>query len=589
MNELNYQIDIEVDTIATNHPNYFPGQYLLAEDFNLQHQYLNDRLRYTNKSLHVSGIIEGLIVTKDEGTNSVKITPGAAIDNQGNMIVIKDEKTFAKFNAINQGELYVIYNKQKDIQQQQQQNIDSYTRWQEIPELVFADTTPETGVKLAQITFDETWAISNVVTDVREYSGLSLPTSDGTELTLRYGGKRQSTNEAVLTGSLHIHGDLKLQEGVAVNKISDNINLQENSNNIIPTQKAIKTYADTKALLAGNAAQEFNALHLTVSDRLEVNGSLKLQNDVVVNNISNDINLQENSNNIIPTQKAIKTYADTKALLAGNAAQDFNAKDLTVEGWLEIKGNLSVQDNISATGLIQPSAGGENTKGIKFPLNQGGGQLDSAWIRYYVREDEKTTLEIGTGNDNEDHIALMPEKGNVGIGTNNPDAKLHIHGELKLQEGVKVNNISNDIKLQEDSDQIIPTQNAIKRYIDQKLLEARAQILYKGMIMLWPVVKNDDLWPIPDGWRECDGRDGRPDVNRRLVCGYGGESLDSFKGQFSEDSDPLNESFNGNAWNYVDSREVESEKSYLYRTYAKTLYIAHDNFDELHYSHVRYG
>ena len=27
--------------------------------------------------------------------------------------------------------------------------------------------------------------------------------------------------------------------------------------------------------------------------------------------------------------------------------------------------------------------------------------------------------------------------------------------------------------------------------------------------------------------------------------------------------------------------------SYKFRTYAKTPYIAHDNFDELHYSHVR--
>ena len=99
MNELNNLIDIEVDEIATAHPNYFPGQYLLAEDFNLEHKYLNDRLRYTNKSLHVSGIIEGLTV-ECEDINSVKITPGAAIDNQGNMIVIKEDKTFNDFNQL---------------------------------------------------------------------------------------------------------------------------------------------------------------------------------------------------------------------------------------------------------------------------------------------------------------------------------------------------------------------------------------------------------------------------------------------------------------------------------------------------------
>jgi hypothetical protein len=550
------------------------------------------------------------------------------------MIVLTEEKTFAEFNTINQGELYVKYIKHKEKpQQKKEKEKESYTRWQEIPQLVFADTTPETGVKLAKITLEE-GAITKVVTDVREYSGLSLPTSDGTELTLRYGGKRQSTNEAVLTGSLHIdqdltvdgqlgigtntpeaklhiHGELKLQEGVKVNKISNDVELQEDSDQIIPTQKAIKTYADnTKALLAGNAAQNFNAKDLTVEGRLEIKGkmdvqdniyakglilpsagrentkgikfhskpgggkgdsawiryddregekttleigtgkdnyghialmpskgnvgigtntpeakleikgNLKLEEGVAVNSISNDVNLG-NSDQIIPTQKAIKTYADnTKALLAGNAAQNFNAKDLTVEGRLEIKGKMDVQDYISANGLILPSAGRENTRGIKFHSKPGGGKGDSAWIRYYVREGEKTTLEIGTGNDNYDHIALMPEKGNVGIGTNKPQAKLDIKGNLKLEEGVAVKNISNDESLQEDSDEIIPTQNAIKRYIDKKVNEVRAQILHRGMIMLWPVVKDSTKYQLPKGWKDCDGKNGRPSISGRLVCGY---------------------------------------------------------------------
>lgn len=479
MNELNNLIDIKVDEIATAHPNYFPGQYLLAEDFNLEHKYLNDHLRYTNKSLHVSGIIEGLTVKK-EGTNSVKITPGAAIDNQGNMIVLTEEKTFAEFNTSKQGELYVKYIKQKD-KQQQKNVIDSYTRWQEIPQLGFADTTPETGVKLAQITLEE-GAITKVVTDVREYSGLSLPTSDGTELTLRYGGKRQSTNEAVLTGSLHIDQDLTVdgQLGIGTN---------------------------------------------TPEAKLHIHGELKLQEGVKVNKISNDVELQEDSDQIIPTQKAIKTYADnTKALLAGNAAQNFNAKDLTVEGWLKIKGDMEVEKNISANGLIQPSAGSEITKGIKFHSIPGGGKGDSAWIRYYEREDEKNILEIGTGKDNGGHIVLMPEKGNVGIGTITPGAKLEIKGNLKLEEGVAVKMISCDDELKDNSDSIIPTQKAIKSYIYNEIekvkKEARA-MLKKGFIMLWPVVdESSDFDMLPPDWKDCDGREGRPNLKGRLVCGY---------------------------------------------------------------------
>jgi hypothetical protein len=49
-------------------------------------------------------------------------------------------------------------------------------------------------------------------------------------------------------------------------------------------------------------------------------------------------------------------------------------------------------------------------------------------------------------------------------------------------------------------------------------------------------------------------------------------------------------------WRNVKEEFVSDTEAYLIfddtvinnnRTYAKTLYIAHDNFDELHYSHVR--
>ena len=503
MNELNNLIDIEVDEIATAHPNYFPGQYLLAEDFNLEHKYLNDHLRYTNKSLHVSGIIEGLTVKK-EGTNSVKITPGAAIDNQGNMIVIKEDTTFDGFNTINQGELYVRYIKQKDIQQQQDVT-DSYTRWQEKPQLGFADRTPETGVKLAKITLEE-GAITEVVTDVREYSGLSLPTSNGTELTLRYGGTKEGINEAVLTGSLHINNNLTVDGKLGI----------------------------------GTNTPEAN---------LHIHGVLKLQEGVAVNKISGDDELTENSDQIIPTQKAIKTYADRIAVLAGIATQDC------------ISQNLTVSQDLNVSGSIIPSAGKSENNGIIFPKYPGGGGSDAAWIRYYVRSQENTTLEIGTRKDQADHIALMTE-GNVGIGTISPVAKLEIKGNLKLEEGVAVNKISDNVDLG-NSDQIIATQKAIKTYIDREIENAynnaQARVYMKGMIMLWPVVKDSQLYQdLPPDWKECDGRDGRPNINGRLVCGIATtkNGLEEFKNKFEVTATNDMHFYN----EYMDSTEEE----YLY-------------------------
>ena len=89
-------------------------------------------------------------------------------------------------------------------------------------------------------------------------------------------------------------------------------------------------------------------------------------------------------------------------------------------GTADPKAKLEVQG-----GAIMPSAGNSVQSGIMFPKDPGGGRGDAAWIRYYPRSGENTTLEIGTSNDKGDHIALMAS-GNVGIGTADPKAPLHV-------------------------------------------------------------------------------------------------------------------------------------------------------------------
>lgn len=76
-------------------------------------------------------------------------------------------------------------------------------------------------------------------------------------------------------------------------------------------------------------------------------------------------------------------------------------------------------------GAIMPSFGATSAAGIQFPPDPGGGGGDAAWIRFYPRGGEACTLEIGTSDNADDHIALMPS-GNVGIGTNEPRAKLEV-------------------------------------------------------------------------------------------------------------------------------------------------------------------
>jgi hypothetical protein len=108
--------------------------------------------------------------------------------------------------------------------------------------------------------------------------------------------------------------------------------------------------------------------------------------------------------------------------------EPWNIADLVLDGagrvgmgTAEPRAKLEVRD-----GALMVSAGNSAERGILFAPDPGGGSSDSAWIRYYARVGEHTTLEIGTSDNLEDHIALMPGQGNVGIGTNAPVGKLHV-------------------------------------------------------------------------------------------------------------------------------------------------------------------
>jgi hypothetical protein len=88
---------------------------------------------------------------------------------------------------------------------------------------------------------------------------------------------------------------------------------------------------------------------------------------------------------------------------------------------------VTIAGNLTVNGAITPSVGNSASNGVIFKNNIGGDTSDSAWIRYYARSAELMTLEIGTANENTDHIAFMPS-GNVGIGLNNPGEKLEVKG-----------------------------------------------------------------------------------------------------------------------------------------------------------------
>ncbi len=100
---------------------------------------------------------------------------------------------------------------------------------------------------------------------------------------------------------------------------------------------------------------------------------------------------------------------------------------------LDVNGFLYVNGSMNISQVLTPSIGRANN-GIIFPSDPGGGSSDSAWLKYYPRLGKSCTLEIGTSNDSNDNISLMPT-GNVGIGTRTPSEKLDVCSLTRIMSG----------------------------------------------------------------------------------------------------------------------------------------------------------
>lgn len=125
---------------------------------------------------------------------------------------------------------------------------------------------------------------------------------------------------------------------------------------------------------------------------------------VTINEISTDGTLVDNSDTALPTEKAVKTYVDAKALL-GTAVKDDPAPKLSadldtagceivdsVDGMIKLNGGLRVYDLVEVKSVTADSGELSGATGtIELPIPIG------AWVIGYILNNEIAITDDGNG------------------------------------------------------------------------------------------------------------------------------------------------------------------------------------------------
>lgn len=157
---------------------------------------------------------------------------------------------------------------------------------------------------------------------------------------------------------------------------------------------------------------------------------LSLKNGTSVNEFSTDITLGDDSDNAIPTEHAVKTYVDNS--LGGVAVDKIYEADSKVE----------VVD-----------------LGVGYITSVVDGVEIGRWDSYQQR----------TGNEDQSYILVDQTANTIIVSEGQADVATFTEDGLTLENGTNVNEFSTDGTLSGNSDDAVPTEKAVKTYVDNNV------------------------------------------------------------------------------------------------------------------------
>ncbi len=147
---------------VTKRLNVFDHQFLRAADFQVQLAYDRDRRQRILSGLFTPGVVEGLTVAVSSAGGSLTISPGTAIDANGNEIVLLAAQTVSPLPADNNSAMLYIAYSEAPSDPSTDPGITGNTRITETPQLALVppQTQPANAILLAKVSADGTGKIT---------------------------------------------------------------------------------------------------------------------------------------------------------------------------------------------------------------------------------------------------------------------------------------------------------------------------------------------------------------------------------------------------------------------------------------------
>ncbi|MBD1887667.1 hypothetical protein [Microcoleus vaginatus] len=343
------EIDKEQEKAIDQRPNYFAGQYLLEDDFQLEQKYHIDRQRRHNRLLHVSGIAEGLKVSKDKDL-AVNVSAGTAIDSQGRQIILPGDQPvdlgkIANTNELKDSEYTLSIRYKEELIEKQDSEENTHRRVQEKPAFELSTSTTPDVIPIAKLII-KGGKVESIDSTERVYSGICLPTENGKEVTLRSSHGDDKPNLAVLTGSLSISGALEVKGGSTLTgnvKANGSLTVSNKGEGLIAefTQQG-----EGGGVNIGGVKGENNALY--INNNKTENATVYVENE----GKGTTLEVRQKGTGKAAEFKG-KVRVDGDAELTGSLSI---SKALAVTGEITLTGNTNIRGKLQVEGGIKSPA-----------------------------------------------------------------------------------------------------------------------------------------------------------------------------------------------------------------------------------------